>query len=123
MKTKFLIFLLTLACLLALPVKAQVNYDISGGAAYVTYSPNASGNIVIASTYSGFPVTRVRDWAFSGCSNLTSVTIPNNVTNIEYFAFSYCYSLTNVTLPNSLKSIENYAFRNCYSLTSVTIPN
>jgi len=57
MKTKILIPLLTLACLLAMPARAQVNYAVSGGSAYVTSSPNASGNIVIASTYQGKPVT------------------------------------------------------------------
>lgn len=28
--------------------------------------------------------------AFSGCSGLTSVTIPNSVTNIGWSAFGYC---------------------------------
>jgi hypothetical protein len=46
-----------LAVLLALPmaVQAQVNYAISGSTAYVTSSPNASGYIVIDSTYQGYP--------------------------------------------------------------------
>ena len=60
MKTKNLIPLLTLACLLAAPATAQVNYAVSGGTAYVTSSPNASGNIVIASTYQGKPVMAAR---------------------------------------------------------------
>src|SRR4051812_5661607 len=38
--------LLTLACLLvAVPATAQVNYGVSGSTAYVTRSPNASGDI------------------------------------------------------------------------------
>ena len=57
MKTKILIPLLTLSCLLAIPAMAQVNYAVSGNTAYVTNSPSASGNIVIASSYSGLPVT------------------------------------------------------------------
>src|SRR6516162_2829942 len=50
------VLLLTLACLLTVPATAQVNYAVSGGTAYVTSSPNASGDIVIASTYNGYPV-------------------------------------------------------------------
>jgi hypothetical protein len=57
--------LFTLACLLAAaPATAQVNYAVSGSTAYVTRSPNASGDIVIASTYNGHPVTSIASGAF-----------------------------------------------------------
>src|SRR5262245_2017510 len=98
--------LLTLACLLvAAPATAQVNYAVSGSTAYVTSSPNASGDIVIASTYNGYPVTSIGDTAFRFCNNLKSVTIPNSVTNIGAFACYSCPSLTNVTIPDSVTSI------------------
>ena len=61
--------------------------------------------------------------AFSVCSSLTSVTIPNSVTTIEGGAFSNCRSLTSVTIPNSVTTIGNNAFSGCSSLTSVVIPN
>ena len=60
--------------------------------------------------------------AFSGCSGLASVTIPNSVTSIGGNAFYNCSGLTSVTIPNSVTSIEGYAFYGCSSLTSVTIP-
>ena len=61
--------------------------------------------------------------AFSGCSSLTSITIPNSVTSIGNSAFNNCSSLTNITIPNGVTSIGNYAFNNCSSLTNITIPN
>ena len=61
--------------------------------------------------------------AFSGCSGLTSITIPNSVTNIEYAAFSRCKGLNSIDIPNSVTSIEKYAFFECTGLTYVTIPN
>ena len=61
--------------------------------------------------------------AFSHCTGLTSVTIPNSVTNIGWSAFYGCSSLTSVTIPNSVTSIENGVFKGCSNLTSVTIPN
>ena len=50
------------------------------------YSNEYSGNVVIPEfvTYKGttYPVTSIGDYAFDGCSGLTSVTIPNSVTSI-----------------------------------------
>ena len=40
------------------------------------------------------PVTSIGDEAFSGCSNLTSFSIPDSVTAIGEAAFSGCSSLT-----------------------------
>ena len=123
--------LLTLACLLvAAPATAQVNYEIYDGTAYVTSSPNASGDIVIASTFNGYPVTRIGDNAFSGCTGLTSVTIPDSVTQIGTtlyggplgFAFYNCTSLTNVIIGNNVTNIGYAAFVHCTSLTRLTIP-
>ena len=83
-------------------------------------------NITISKsvTYEGytFNVTGI-DGAFSGCTSLTSVTIPDSVTNIGNYAFNGCTSLTSVTIPNSVTSIGDSAFSNCTSLTSVTIPD
>jgi len=61
--------------------------------------------------------------AFNGCSGLTSVTIPNSITIIESFTFRSCSKLTSIIIPNSVTSIENGAFYNCDGLRSVTIPN
>src|SRR5258707_407716 len=97
MKTRLI--LLTLTCLLAAaPATAQVNYEIYDGTAYVTSSPNASGDIVIASTFNGYPVTRIRYFAFSGCTSLRSVIIPNSVTSIDQEPFIGCTSLTNLSV-------------------------
>ncbi len=70
-------------------------------------------------------VTSIGDYAFWGCSSLTSVTIPSSVTSIGSSAFYECSSLTSVTFAENSKctTIGDYAFEDCSSLTSITIPS
>src|SRR5437764_764415 len=106
--------LLALACLLvAAPAMAQVNYFNYGGIAVVGSSPNASGDIVIASTFSGYPVGIILNSAFSGCTNLRSVTIPSSVNNIQSPVFSGCTSLTNLSVDaanSTFSSLDGVVF-------------
>jgi hypothetical protein len=68
-------------------------------------------------------VTSIGDRAFAWCSGLTSVTIPASVTSIGWGTFSGCSGLTSVTIPDSVTSIGEYAFSGCSGLSSVTIPD
>ena len=77
-------------------------------------------NIVNAVVTSG--VTSIGESAFSGCSSLTSITLPAGVTSIGYAAFSGCSSLSSITIPAGVTSIGSAAFYGCSSLTSITIP-
>ena len=71
-------------------------------------------------TYSINPGTRfIGSYAFSYCSNLASVNIPDSVTTIGYGAFYYCGSLESVTIGDSVTTIGGDAFIGCDSLTSM----
>lgn len=52
----------------------------------------------------------------TGCKN---TTIPNSVTSIGDYAFAGCSGLTTLTIPNSVTSIGNYAFATCKKLEEV----
>jgi len=94
---------------------------INGGTSIGNYAfSNCSGLTSITIPNS---VTNIGNYAFSSCSGLTSIEIPNSVTSIGSRAFSDCSGLTSITIPNSVTSIGNYAFSNCSGLTSIEIPN
>lgn len=61
-------------------------------------------------------------YAFKGTKNLTNITIPNQMTSIGEYAFSNCF-ITNLFIPDNITSIEERAFESCTSLTSITIGN
>jgi hypothetical protein len=71
----------------------------------------------------GKGVAVIGDYAFAGCSGLTSVSIPDGVAGIGEGVFAYCSGLTSVSIPNSITRIGKGAFYECSGLTSVSIGN
>lgn len=67
--------------------------------------------------------TSINYEAFSNCTNLTNITIPNNIMSIGFEAFRKCSGLTSIVIPDSVTSIGNYAFEKCSNLTNITIGN
>ena len=67
-------------------------------------------------------ITEIGDLAFSGCSGLTSLTLPAGITEIRYHAFYGCSGLTSLTLPAGITSIGGGAFYGCSGLTSLNLP-
>ena len=119
--------------------KSCTNYNFNEGWGITT------ANIPASVEYNSvaYSVTSIGDWAFAGCTGLTSVTIPNSVTSIGEDAFSGCKSLTSVvwnakncsTSGGFGSQVKSFVFgsevekipASCCSgmsnLTSVTIPN
>ena len=85
---------------------------VEGGSEYISY-------------YGGKYTSndKLGDYAFYGCSGLTSLTIPSSVTSIGNSVFFGCSGLTSLTIPTSVTSIGEGAFFACSGLTSLTIPS
>ena len=65
----------------------------------------------------------IGNYAFEGCSGLTSLTLPTGITKIGSSAFSGCSGLTSLTLPAGITEIDDKAFDGCSGLTSLTLPD
>ena len=67
-------------------------------------------------------LTHIGVGAFSLCTQLTDIAIPDTVKSIGEQAFLNCQSLTAVSLPPHLTSISNSMLMNCVKLKEVSIP-
>ena len=86
-----------------------------------TVSPRPKGHLTIPSELGGLPVTCIGKEAFYGCSDMTSITIPESVTSIKGDAFVSCYGLTDIMIPSSVTNIADGAFYMCSCLQSIAV--
>lgn len=79
----------------------------------VLYIGNAliEANYLIDGNYSiKDDTTCIADKAFSYCSLLDGIVIPDSITAINYGVFQNCSSLDDITIPNTVTKIEDFAF-------------
>ena len=108
---------------------------VEGGSEYIEYIWNVGTSNDVLGNYAFYgcsrltsltipsSVTSIGEAAFYGCSGLTSLTIPSSVTSIGEGAFNGCSGLTSLIIPSSVTSIGKAAFAGCSGLTSLTIPS
>lgn len=77
------------------------------------------GDITIPAEARTYQITRIGDHAFTGCNQLTSVTLPEGLQAIGYEAFNGCTYLETLYLPSTLLSADNYAFSGCPSVKDI----
>ena len=85
-------------------ISAEKEITITG------FSKDFKGDIVIPSSFEGYPVVAIGDRAFSGCKGLESVIIPEGVVSIGNYAFNGCSSLESIVIPDSVTEIGYFAF-------------
>jgi len=95
-----------------------VENDIVKIAGYI----GSASEVEIPAEIDGHSVTGIDQYAFDGCTQITSVVIPDTVETIGYYAFHDCSNLKEVTVPDSVSSIMDGAFWECTALESIHIP-
>jgi len=90
----------SLLLLLALPavVQAQFAYTTNHGAITIEAYNCSGGSVTIPSTIKGLPVIIIGNYAFSGCTSLTNVTIRKRVTTFGYGSLSYASDNNSIQL-------------------------
>ena len=134
---KQIIQLILLICFIPLSVCAEVYQDVvsqiryeytpGSGVANVASNNDASGDLSILSSFEvngmEYTVTQINRYAFSGCTNLHSIVIPNTVTGqLGFYAFQNCTSLSYVKLSSSIWGIGDFCFYGTTSLKSIELP-
>ncbi len=128
--------ILTIILLFILPTTSYSKDVIIDGVAYNLNDNNQKatviskevpykGDVVIPGkiAYGGieYSVTGIGEYAFGGCSELSSISIPESVDTIYRDAFMDCSNITSVIIPNNVVEIGIGAFANCVNLTSVEL--
>ena len=67
-------------------------------------------------------LTAIADDAFSDCTSLANITLPQGIKSIGARAFSGCRALTALALPESVAAIGEEAFNGCKMLAAMTLP-
>ncbi len=111
-----------IACASETGVKDELTYQKFADHIEIISCEDTAESIVIPSEIDNKPVTVIGYEAFSNCTALEKVTIPDTVTSIEEGAFRYCKSLTSVTIPEKVTILATNTFYQCTSLTELNLP-
>lgn len=63
-------------------------------------------------------LSAIDDYAFWGCTRLSSINVPSNVSSVGSYALSGCTRLKNVWMSNNVDTINIGTFKDCTSLTA-----
>ncbi|MBR1792625.1 MAG: leucine-rich repeat domain-containing protein [Bacteroidales bacterium] len=106
---------------LAIPSTIRYNettYTVVSIGEYAFYGCSELSSVIIPST-----ISIIEERAFYNNNNLTSISIPLSVATIGDFVFGGCRSLTTVDIPNTIQKIGEGVFYGCYSLKNISVPS
>jgi hypothetical protein len=98
----------------------EVSINLNGDGVVIDRYLGNENEVLIPSSFEGFPVREIGKKAFHFNLSLNSVTIPEGVTIIGDEAFIACINLVSIEMPSAITVISSTAFRMCHSLPLAT---
>lgn len=103
-------------------ISGDYEYSVlADGTVEITQYLGSDTNVIVPENIAGRTVSKIT-YAFSECSFIKNIVIPNGVTEIGSYTFRECTSLHSIKIPDSVKIIGYYTFENCVSLSEITLP-
>ena len=107
------------------PIRAEGStpwFYVKNGVLYFEEHRYTGGSeLTVPSEIAGQTVSALGENCFSGCTNLTTVYLPDTLASIGDGAFSGCTSLRGITIPESVNVIGEKAFYGCTDLEAISI--
>lgn len=81
----------------------------------------ATNTLIQGCSFTQIPdtITKIGEYAFSGCHLLKSIELPHSVTEIADRAFEGCDNLETIIIPDSVKTIGDGVFDECPNLRKI----
>ncbi|ELP92319.1 hypothetical protein EIN_122300 [Entamoeba invadens IP1] len=80
-------------------------------------------NTTLRSVVVPLKVTSLDQHVFSGCSNLSAISLPNALCDISTSCFQNCVRLEEINIPPLVTSIDANAFDSCSRITHISLPS
>ncbi len=101
---------------------SEFDYTPSNGEVTINGYKGTASTVVIPAQIGRYPVRYIKDRAFEGDLNITSLTVPPSVYKIGSRAFNGCSGLSSVTFSEGLQEIGYTAFAGC-PIRELVIPD
>lgn len=73
--------------------------------------------------YGKIPIVEIMPRAFTKCTKLQRLILPDTIRRIGFSAFEGCKKLYSINIPQGVECIESSTFKNCEALGNITIPD
>lgn len=95
------------------------------GESYTAKVPDAitDRTVLTEVVFRGSRITKLDTNAFSGCTSLEKIELPESLQYLGFYSFSKCSSLASIRIPDNVTQIYSYAFEDCTKLTTITLPD
>lgn len=113
-----------LAAWLSVPAGQSGDFVYSGDGTSITITEytGAGGEVTLPDMIDGLPVTAIDARAFSNCTTLTGITVPERVASIGDWAFNGCSGLTRVFFQGDAPVSGWHVFGNVTGVTVYHLP-